>query len=169
MRTGWLAALAMLTATTPSQAIAPATRALKVGDAAPDFELMLIDKTRVKLADLTGQVIVLNYWATWCAPCRKELPLLDGYYRAMQSKGLRVYAITTETSLPLYQLKPLFKAMAIPSVRAVKGPYGDYAAVPYNIVIDRSGRVRYAKAGSFDLDALNATLVPLLNERAPAA
>ena len=150
------------------QPLAAGSKSVKLGEPAPDFELQLIDKTRVRLADLRGEVIVLNYWATWCAPCKKELPLLDRYYRAMQGKGLRVFAITTESSLPLYRLKPLFAAMAIPSVRAVKGPYGNYNAVPYNIVIDRAGRVRYAQAGSFDLDDLNATLVPLLNERPPA-
>lgn len=147
--------------------IGAATKSLKVGEAAPDFELMLIDKSKVRFADLRGQVIVLNYWATWCAPCRKELPLLDAFYRKLQDKGLRVYAVTTEDSLPLYRLKPLFEAMAVPSVCAVKGPYGQYAAVPYNIVIDRGGRVRYAQAGSFDIDQLNAVLIPLLNERPP--
>ena len=85
-----------------------------------------------------------------------------------QKAGLRVFAVTTEDSLPLHQLKKLFGTMHIPAVRRIKGPYSDNPAVPTNYVIDRTGRIRYAKSGAFDLDALNATLVPLLREPAPA-
>ena len=142
-------------------------KTLQVGDVAPDFRLKLVDGSTVSLVDLRGQVVVLNFWATWCVPCRKELPLLDSYYRAQQPHGLRVYAVTTEDSLPLYKLKPLFAAMTIQPVRGVKGPYQIMSGVPTNYVIDRSGHVRYAKAGAFDLDALNGLLVPLLQEPAP--
>lgn len=139
-----------------------------VGKPAPEIEFTLIDGQKVRLADLKGQVVVLNFWATWCVPCRKELPLLDAYYRRLQDRGLRVLAITTEGSLPIYRLKPLFAKMAIPSVRKVKGLSNPIAAVPTNFVIDRAGVVRSTKAGAFELDDLNATLVPLLNERPPA-
>lgn len=138
---------------------------VRVGSLAPAFTLTLVDGNKVTLDELRGEVIVLNFWATWCVPCRTELPLLDAYYRKLQDKGLRVFAITTESSLPLYRLKPLFAKLAIPSVKSVKGPYDSAGAVPTNIVIDRAGRVRYAKAGAFDLDDLNALLIPLLNER----
>ncbi|WP_326524430.1 TlpA family protein disulfide reductase [Sphingomonas sp.] len=140
-----------------------------VGAPAPDFELRLIDDSVVRLADMRGQVVVLNFWATWCAPCKRELPLLDAFYRKLGKHGLKVYAITTESSLPIFKLRPLFAKMAIPSAKSVKGPYGDVTAVPYNVVIDRAGRIRYAKAGAFDVAALNETLVPLLNEPVPAS
>lgn len=139
----------------------------KVGDVAPDFRLKLIDGSTVSIAELRGQVVVLNFWATWCVPCRKELPLLDTYYRLQQPYGLRVFAVTTEDSLQTYQLKPLFHAMAIPAVRSIKGPYGVMTGVPTNYIIDRSGHIRYAKAGAFDLATLNEVLVPLLREAAP--
>ena len=58
--------------------------------------------------------------------------------------------------------------MKIPPARKISGPYGDVKAVPTNYIIDRAGRIRYAKAAAFDLDGLNAELVPLLAERAPA-
>ena len=140
----------------------------KVGQPAPDFTLKLVDGRIVSLADLRGQVVVINFWATWCVPCRKELPTLDAYYRAMEKNGLRVFAATTEDSVPLSDLRKLFAALAIPAVRGVKGPYRPLDAVPTNFVIDRAGVVRWAKAAAFDLDALNRILVPLLNEPAPA-
>ncbi|MFL9842300.1 TlpA disulfide reductase family protein [Sphingomonas sp. ST-64] len=141
-----------------------------VDQPAPPFELTLIDGTKVDLAGLRGQVVVINFWATWCVPCKRELPLLDTYYRLQKKNGLRVFAVTTETSLPLRNLKPVFAAMTIESARRIKGPYGPIGnAVPSNFVIDRAGRVRYAKAGSFDLDDLNRILIPLLNEPAPTS
>ena len=139
----------------------------EVGAPAPPFELTLVDGSKVTLDALRGQVVLLNFWATWCVPCRKELPTLDAYYGAMQQHGLRVYAITTEDSVPMSQLKKLFAAMKMPSVRRIKGPYGPLTGVPTNYVIDRSGRLRYAQSGAFDLDSLNALLVPLLKEEAP--
>ena len=144
-------------------------KAPKVGDVAPDFQMTLIDGTKVSLSDLRGKVVVLNFWATWCVPCRAELPTLDSYYEIQQKAGLRVFAVTTEDSLPLFQLKKLFAVMHIPAVRKLKGPYEIMKGVPTNYIIDRSGHVRYAKAAAFDLDALNRILVPLLKEPAPPA
>ena len=144
-----------------------AARAPHVGEAAPRFELTLIDGTKVSSDDLRGQVVVLNFWATWCGPCKQELPLLDTYYRLQKPHGLRVFAVATEDSLTERQLKPLFATMTIQSARRIKGPYADMQALPTNFVIDRAGVVRYAKAGAFDLDELNALLVPLLKEPAP--
>lgn len=138
-----------------------------IGAPAPDFELTMVDGSKLTLGDLRGNVIVLNFWATWCVPCRTELPLLDRYYELSKDRGLRVITIATEDSLPLYQLKKLFAVMKIPSARRIKGPYGTMTGLPTNFVIDRAGRVRYAKAGAFDLADLNALLVPLLDEPTP--
>ncbi len=141
-----------------------------IGQPAPDFTLTLVDGTKITRDQLRGQVVILNFWATWCVPCRAELPTLDTYYNMRKDAGLRVFAVTTEDSLPAYQLKQLFQVMHISPVRKIKGPYdtiGD--AVPTNIIIGRDGRIRYAKAAAFDLDSLNAILVPLLREPMPTS
>lgn len=162
---GWMT----LTGATMALAALPAgAKEFRVGQPAPPVELTLIDGTKTTLAEHKGEVIVVNFWATWCVPCRQELPLLDAYYRRLREHGLRVFAITTEGSLPIYKLKPLFAALAIPSVRRVKGIPVEMTAVPTNYIVDRAGIVRYAKAGAFALDDLNRELVPLLNEPAPA-
>lgn len=144
---------------------------LVVGQPAPSAELVLADGRHIHLADLRGQVVVLNYWATWCVPCRTELPLLNGYYEAANKRGwpLKVFAVATEDSVPKYQLKKLFSILSIsPTDRIKGGPFADVDALPTNYVIDKAGILRYAKAGAFDLDGLNALLIPLLNEPAPA-
>jgi peroxiredoxin len=145
-----------------------AAKERKVGDVAPNFELTMIDGSKVTLDQLRGQVVVLNFWATWCVPCREELPLLDRYYDIQQKAGLKVFAIATEDSVPLSQLKKLFAVMRIPSAKRIKGGYPILKGVPTNYIIDRSGHIRYARAGAFDLDALNRLLVPLLKEPVPA-
>ena len=139
-----------------------------IGRSAPAVELTLMDGSKTTLAEHRSEVVVLNFWATWCVPCRKELPLLDAYYRKLRDRGLRVYAVSTQGSLPNYQLKPLFAALAIPSVRRLKGMSDEMPAVPTNYIIDRAGVVRYAKAGALELDDLNRELIPLLNEHARA-
>jgi cytochrome c biogenesis protein CcmG, thiol:disulfide interchange protein DsbE len=147
-----------------------AAASLKVGQPAPNAELVLVDGKRVHLADLRGQVVVLNYWATWCVPCRTELPLLDGYFAAASKRGwpLKIFAVATEDSVPKYQLKKLFSVLSIsPTDRIRGGPFANVDALPTNYVIDKSGVLRYAKAGAFELNDLNAILVPLMNEPAP--
>ena len=112
---------------------------------------------------------MVNFWATWCVPCRVELPLLDAYYRKISKHGARVFAVTTEGSVPIYKMKALFAALAITPVKGIRGIDRSVPAVPTNYIIDRAGIVRYAKAGAMDLDDLNRELIPLLREPAPAA
>ncbi len=141
----------------------------KVGMVAPNFELTLVDGSKVTLDQLRGQVVVLNFWATWCGPCKAELPLLDKYYDIQKDHGLKVYAIATEDSLPPYMLKKLFAMLHMSSAKRIKGNYRIMTGLPTNYIIDRSGHIRYARSGAFDLDALNQEIVPLLKEPAPAA
>ena len=139
----------------------------ELGDMAPAFTLRTFDGRTVTSQELRGKVVILNYWATWCGPCRAELPLLDAYYRAQERHGLRVFAATTEDSLPAYQLKGLFAVLHITPVRRMAGRYADIEALPMNYIIDRQGRIRYAKAAAFTLQSLNQEVVPLLKEPAP--
>ena len=148
----------------PAQAQSP-----KIGEPAPPFELTLFDGSKVSLADLRGQVVVIDFWATWCGPCRQELPTLDAYHRILGKHGLRIFAIATEDSVPMNKLRDLFGKLTIDPVRRIKGPYGIMKGVPTNYIIDRAGVVRYGAAAAFDLDDLNRLLVPLLNEKAPSS
>ncbi|WP_230769027.1 TlpA family protein disulfide reductase [Sphingomonas sp. Leaf4] len=143
-----------------------AAKELKVGQVAPPIEFTLADGTKTTLAEHRGEVVLINFWATWCVPCRVELPLLDGYYRQVSKHGMRVFAVTTEGSVPIFKMKALFNTLAITPAKRIKG-IDDATAVPTNYIVDRKGVVRYAKAGAMTLDDLNRELVPLLNERVP--
>lgn len=159
-RTFGLALPALGLASVPAQG-------LRIGAAAPDFALRTFDGRTVTLEDLRGQVVVLNFWATWCAPCKVELPLLERYYRQAGRFGLRIFAVATEDSLSPQQLRPLAKVLTIPMARTLSGPYKPLGAVPTNYVIDRQGLLRYARAGAFDADDMNRLFGPLLRQTAP--
>ena len=141
----------------------------KLNQPAPAFHVTTMDGRELSLDDFKGQVVVLNFWATWCVPCREELPLLDGYYKMQKKYGLQILAVTTEDSAPLSKLRPVAQALAFPMVRRLKGPYRVLDGVPTNYIIDRAGILRYAKADAFSLDDLNRLLVPLLREPPPEA
>ena len=138
-----------------------------IGKAAPDFRVTTYDGKKLTLADFKGQVLVVNFWATWCTPCKTELPMLDFFYRQREKAGLKVLAVTTEDSVPPSQLQKVAAALAIPMVRRFKGDYGVLKGVPTNYVIDRSGTLRYAKAAAWNIESMNEILIPLLNEPAP--
>ena len=144
-----------------------ASAALKVGQPAPDFTVTTFGGRTVKMADLQGDVIILNFWATWCGPCRRELPLLEQYFRAYNKYGFQVLAVATEDSVPESKLRPLAAQLTIPMVKRLKGPYHQMEGVPTNYVIARSGKLVYAKAAAFDLDDLNAIVIPLLQAPIP--
>jgi cytochrome c biogenesis protein CcmG, thiol:disulfide interchange protein DsbE len=165
-RMSWGLAAVFLAAAVAAQPAA--ARDPVVGQIAPNFQVTTLDGQKLSLSDFKGEVVVLNFWATWCGPCKVELPLLNAYYKARARYGLRVLAVTTQDSLPLADLKPLAAALAIPMVRDLRGPYGTLEGVPTNYVIDRDGVLRYGEAGAFSLDDLNTILTPLLNRQAPA-
>jgi len=156
--------MALLCAPVAARAAEP-----RVGQLAPNAQFTAVSGEKFDLASLRGHVVVINFWATWCVPCRKELPLLDAYYRAQKAHGLVVLAATTENSVPEYQMRKLFAVLSITPLHRLKGPYQPIDdSVPTNFVIDRAGVVRYAEAGAFTLDGLNAVLVPLLRAPVPA-
>ncbi|WP_310496754.1 TlpA disulfide reductase family protein [Sandarakinorhabdus sp.] len=140
----------------------------KVGDMAPGFTARSFDDREISLADVKGKVVVLNFWATWCVPCRTELPLLDAFARINGKHGLVVIGITMENDVPMARLKPLAAAVNFTMARRFRGGYGQIKAVPTNFIIDRSGVLRHTAAGALRLDDLNRILIPLLQEPAPS-
>ena len=162
--------LAVLVLCLPA-AWAPAqAQELVINRPAPDFSARTFDGRDVTMADYKGQVLIINFWATWCGPCKKELPLLDGFYgvAGIRDYGLKILAVTTEDSIPIDQLKPLAAQVRFDMARNFHGPYGVLKGVPTNYIIDRNGILRYARAAAFDLDDLNELVIPLLKQPAPA-
>ena len=139
--------LAALTATallagSPAQAAAPA--------AAPDFSLPARDGSAVRLSDLRGQVVMINFWATWCGPCRQEMPLLEQIHAKYEPLGFTLLGVNVEPdSAPAQDwLKgvPVSFPILFDRENAVSAQFG-VEAMPSSVLIDREGRVRHVHRG----------------------
>jgi thiol-disulfide isomerase/thioredoxin len=147
----------------------PAAARIKPGQPAPAYTLTTFDKAKISSDQLKGQVVILNFWATWCGPCRQELPALDRYNRDHAKDGLRVFAVATEDSVSDSFLKPVAAALSFPLAHSIRGQgLAPLGGVPTNFVIDRHGVIRWAQAGAFDAQTLDQVIGPLLAEPIPA-
>jgi cytochrome c biogenesis protein CcmG/thiol:disulfide interchange protein DsbE len=123
---------------------ASATHELAVGKTAPPIVLHTLDGREIALQSLTGQVVILTFWATWCEPCREELPLLSGYAERHANDGLVVlgFSLDEAENLPAVKLvagKLNFPVGLLGSAWA--GGYGRMWRLPVSFVVDRAGKL----------------------------
>jgi thiol-disulfide isomerase/thioredoxin len=116
-----------------------------------------------------GHVTIVHYWATWCAPCRIEMPILDAYYRKHRGQGLDVIAVSIDQDVSASKLKNVTTKFAFPVARIddVKMPRRAIpSAIPVNRVYDRSGRLVFqSKAdgrSTIDMATLERVVTPLV-------
>ena len=112
-----------------------------------------LDGQSLSLASLQGQVVVLNFWASWCAPCRKELPALDALQASIAGQGGRVVAISIDNDRQNVARFTRTHALKLPIVH--DGPDGlarelDLQAIPFTLVLDREGAVAFTSSGADD-------------------
>jgi peroxiredoxin len=136
-RRGVLAACAAALLTT---AAAP-----RPGERAPALVLPTIDGRTLDLATLKGKVVVVNFWATWCAPCRLEMPALDAWYRARRGEGVEVIGVSADKPRDRGAVKAFMASFAYPAglvADAKTNEFGAPRAYPTTYVVDRQGVVR---------------------------
>jgi cytochrome c biogenesis protein CcmG/thiol:disulfide interchange protein DsbE len=155
-------------------ALAGPAFAIAEGAPAPAIEGRLLDGTGFSLAAHAGKVVMFNFWATWCAPCREEMPALDAYYRRHHGEGFELIAISMDSPKDEAKARAMMQYFAFPAALAretnVKG-YGRIWRLPLTFVIDRRGILRKdGWSGDPLLDAaiLEETITPLLRARANA-
>ena len=167
MKRLWLKGLATLALLgMPAGASAKKVEAT-VGQPAPPFSLTTYSKQKLKLADLQGKVVVINWWATWCGPCKAEMPMMSAFHRRHKDEGFEIFGVTTEDSVPPYMLKRVSEVLSYPLALHFSGDgYPILNGVPTSYVIDRHGVIRYAKAGAFNEQDFDAIILPLLREPA---
>lgn len=119
-----------------------------------------------------GHVTIVHYWATWCAPCRVEMPILDAYYRKHRGQGLEMVAISIDQAASANKLKDLTSkyAFSVARIDDVKMPRRDIpVGIPVNRIYDKSGRLRFQEGGdgrsTIDAATLERVVSPLLSER----
>jgi len=140
-----------------------------VGKAARDYAVTTLDNQKVTSDQLKGKVVILNYWATWCTPCKAEMVVFENYLRSHPGADLKIYAVMTESDVPFSKLKPLQQVLSFPIAKRLSGRgYGIKDGVPTSYVLDRGGVIRWAEAGAFNDTSFAALVDPLLKAPAPA-
>lgn len=117
---------------------------LRVGAAAPPATLMTLDGVKIATTDLLGRVVILTFWATWCAPCREELPLLSGYLTQHAEAGLSVLGFGLNTPDELREVRQVAQSLRFPvglMANSSAPGYGRIWRLPVNFTIDRAGRL----------------------------
>jgi peroxiredoxin len=147
---------------------APAVDSQLIGQRRPDFTLPELGGTPRNIAEWDGQVVLVNFWATWCPPCRKEMPAFVELKEQYGAQGFEIvgvaiddpqqaqdFADTMGVNYPM--LFGEIDAMEIAKV------YGDrFVTLPYSVLIDREGTIRFIKPGELHKDELERELKALL-------
>ena len=121
-----------------------------IGTVAPDFTLRSSLGKNLKLSEYRGQVVMVNFWATWCAPCRQEMPELNRLYEQYQRVGFVLLGVNVDDNPKAAQELSAQLGVRFPvlfdSAKQVSGRY-DIDAMPSTLLLDRSGTVRYLHRG----------------------
>lgn len=144
------------------------TRNMAIHDvAAPLFDTMDINGNAERLSDQAGKVVLVNIWATWCGPCRSEMPKLDHLYRERKDKGLVVFGISDEdVGVQRKYLQQVPVSYPLLTVKGtVPGLYRDIARYPAIFLIDRSGRLQPGPGPDQSFEKLEAVVEALLSSR----
>ncbi len=126
----------------------------EVGHLAPDFTLPSLDGQTVRLSDLRGKAVLLNFWATWCAPCRLEMPTMDKAYQEYKSRGLEILAVSLDAGSNsvvknfMQELKLDFPVLLDPDMEVLR-LYRQFS-IPATFLIDKQGIVRHRELGYRD-------------------
>lgn len=164
---GLAVALAALFALLGSPDVAPP---LGRGAAAPDFSLPRIGGDAMTLDELRGQVVLVNFWATWCKPCEDEMPAMERLYQALRGEGLELVAISVDDEASIVEAFGERLALTFPLLldadKDVAEAYQTFR-FPESFLIDREGMVveRYIGPKEWDAQAYQDRIRRLLQGR----
>jgi thiol-disulfide isomerase/thioredoxin len=141
---------------------------LKVGDARADLEFVDLAGKQHRLSEWDGKVVLINFWATWCGPCREEMPLLDATRARLAPKGFEVLGVAIDDAQAVQEFlkdSPVRYPILLadesgddPSLR-----FGDTRSVlPFSVLIGRDGKLIAQRAGNFSDAALADWIAPHL-------
>lgn len=171
MLRSWLLLTALLFPVLPYAAGAMPQTLTPVADLppAPDFTLKDMDGKTYSLSTLRGRPVIVNFWATWCPPCREEMPSMQRAWEQLQVEGVMMLAINVgESADTVFQFTanyPVEFPLLLDQDSAVLGQW-PVSGLPVTFVIDAEGRIAYRAIGGREWDD-PALLAPVLKLRAP--
>lgn len=152
----------------PQRSLPAGAAVLKLGDMRADLQLDDAQGTAHRLSEWDGKLVLLNFWATWCGPCREEMPLLSETHTRFSANGFEVVGIAIDNA---GSVQDFLKDSPVRYPILVGGDdddnpsllFGDTRSVlPYSVLIGRDGKVVAQRAGSFSADGLARWLQPHL-------
>ena len=169
-RIGWALLVAFLAWRLSPQAGA-ALGVTSMNQAAPDFRVTTLEGAPVTPDSLRGKVVLLNFWATWCPPCRVEMPGFQDVYEERRDDGFVVLGVSTDQAgrgpvLEFLRDRGITYPVAMANGEIVNA-YGGARVLPTSFLIDREGRIRHEVRGYFTEVALRQAVDRLLDEDAP--
>jgi thiol-disulfide isomerase/thioredoxin len=146
----------------------------RVGEASPRLVLHSFANGDIDLGRRSGQVMVVNFWATWCPPCRAEMPMLNAFYLAHQEAGVLVVGVSADRSRDKAEAARVMSAFAYPAglLAEAQTELDAPRVLPMTYVVDRQGVVRAVFAGlaaPLNASMLEAAVQPLLAPPAKTA
>ena len=137
-------------------------------EVAPAYTLVTLEGDTVRSTDLEGQVVVLNFWATWCGPCRLEMPSLQRLHERRGEDGVVVLGLATDvgSDAPIRSFLQE-RDITYPVGRATpeqRRAFGGIPGIPTTFIVDRAGVVRHKVVGYFTPPALNAAVARLARD-----
>ncbi len=144
----------------------PIIETKQVYDVAPDVQFTKLDGSPLRLTDLRGRVVLLNFWATWCIPCRSEIPSLNAMQKDLDSRGLSVIGVSYDDTADLVQQfqKDIRQDYQVVLGGRDVGSQLPASPLPTTYLIDRQGRIRAKLIGERTREAFEASIKPLLDE-----
>lgn len=139
---------------------------------APDIALKTLDDQSFRLSSLRGRVVVLNFWATWCIPCRAEIPELNAMQKDLGDKGLTIIGASwndTTEGIKEFQSDIKQDYTVLTGGEDVQDKFGGIPSLPTTYIIDRDGNIREKIIGGRDRESFEAVVKPLLDEAAATA
>ena len=142
----------------------------RLGQPSPDFKLKTLADTMIALSTLKGRPVVINFWASWCPPCRQEMPLLIAAYREHREQGLEVVAVHLTDQEYAKDIRSFAAEFALPFPVAldqkgkIRGKYG-LIALPTTVFVGSDGTVRVVNSGPIDGAVLARHLSAILSPR----
>jgi thiol-disulfide isomerase/thioredoxin len=126
-------------------AVPSAWAAPTAGQPAPALVADTLDGRTFDLAELRGKVVIVNFWATWCPPCREEMPALDAFYQRYRNKGVELIGMSADSPHDRDEVQKVMHAFAYPAAMVIKARsngFGTPRMLPLTYVIDTKGVVR---------------------------
>lgn len=151
----------------PASGLGPSVR---VGSPAPDFALFDLDGETVSLGDLRGKVVLINFWTTWCPPCREEMPALQAAFERLGGEGFVVLGLNWTQVDDVDDVRAFVETLGLTfpilldSDGSVSEDLYQVLGLPTSVLVGRDGVVREIRIGVLDMEQLEPTLQTLLAE-----